>query len=191
MPRNYSETPRAPRKRQQTCTTCCVDVFVRVRQANSCIESVSSATRVPCIRRRPSDSRRTPPWARVTPADRTAAVTGSQPCRGRSADPPGAVAASRRFKVPGAPPPLLPFPQTQRRARAWSITSSPDRLTRMQIDRAKASHPCIVSVFTTNILPSAEPKYFVLIDFIFMRYEIVLDENLQLYDGRYSNNDFM
>lgn len=62
----------------QTTTPPCADVFGRARQANSCITPVSSATRIPCSPRRPSDSGRKPPWASATPDDRSAVVTGPQ-----------------------------------------------------------------------------------------------------------------
>lgn len=157
MPRSNSETPRAPPKRRQKCTG-------RVRQANSCITSVSSATRVLCTSRRPSDSRRTPPWARATPADRWAAVTGSQ----GAVVAVSAVAASRRFGVPGARPPP-PLPSTQTRSLARSPHPYADRPCQ-----------CITPVYCVRI----HSKYFVMIDIILLRphnmiYETILGKILQ------------
>jgi len=74
-------------------------------------------------------------------------------CCGRAAGPPSTVAASRRFTVPGAPPPLLPSPQTQRAPRACLIDYVIARSPHPYADR-----PCqgITPVFCVRI----HSKYF-------------------------------
>lgn len=69
-------------------------------------------------------------------------------CSGRADCRPGAVAASRWFAVPGAPPPPLPSPQTQRRARFNDHVI------------ARSPHPYrFRPAFTANVLPSPEPIF--------------------------------
>jgi len=132
MAANYSETPRAPPNRPSLTD--------QVRQANSCITSVSLATRVPCTFRSRQSNRRAPPWTSATPADLTAAVTGSQdrvPWSDRRA-----VAASQRFAVPGAPPPPRPgtVPRALDRSRHRQISSLSDGCTVRPYD-SRATYP--------------------------------------------------
>lgn len=101
-------------------------------------------------------SKQTPPWASATPVGRKAAVTGSQ--NSPVVGPPvgRAVAASRQFAVPGAPPQSLPSPRTQFRARLID-TSPPSPRHRstvvfQHVTPIYVTKPCS-ALYTANVLP--------------------------------------
>jgi len=164
MPRSNSETPRAPPKRRQKCTCPSSKLLHHIRVFGYQGPMHKSATK-----RQQTDATlgESNTGRSVGHGNRVAG------CRGRAAGPPSAVAASRRFGVPGArPPPPLPSTQTRRRARARSIDHVIARSPHPYADRPCQ---CITPVYCVRI----HSKYFAFKIFCVDRYYITTISQLR------------